>query len=100
MQCKCVPSLVRAVPAMCHMDSRGLDARVSTLPSAFRLFRQGGYHLESLGECVAESFRGLLQLPPESPPVAELAARRMLQEEPMLRIEAAVAEAVRRHGLA
>lgn len=60
---------------------------------------QGGYHLPSLGEAVAESFRGLLGAPPASPPPAQLTAGRLLSEEPLAKVEAAVAEARRRHGL-
>jgi hypothetical protein len=60
---------------------------------------QGGYHLDSLGESVAESVRGLVGLPPATAPAAELAARRLIQEEPMRKVEAAVADVRRRHGL-
>jgi hypothetical protein len=42
----------------------------------------------------------VLGLPPASPPPAELAARRLLTEEPLARAETAITEAARRHGLA
>lgn len=61
---------------------------------------EGGYDLKSLGEAVCEAFRGVLGLPAETPTAGELrAARRMVGDEPMAKVEAAVEEAVRRHGL-
>jgi hypothetical protein len=48
---------------------------------------------------VAESFRGLLALPPASPAADELRVRRLLADEPLGKVEVAVAEARRRHGL-
>ncbi|GBF91129.1 hypothetical protein Rsub_04798 [Raphidocelis subcapitata] len=63
------------------------------------LVLEGGYHLESLGESVAETLRGVLGLPPATPPPEELAAARLLQPEPMARAQRAVEDAVRRHRL-
>jgi hypothetical protein len=48
---------------------------------------------------VAETFRGVLGLPPATPSPGALAAARLLQEEPASRAERAVAEVVRRHRL-
>lgn len=60
---------------------------------------EGGYHLESLGEAVCESFRGVLGLPAAAAGADELRAARLLAEEPAAKVEAAVADAARRHGL-
>jgi hypothetical protein len=69
------------------------------VPPPPRTPAQGGYHLGALGEGAAESFRGLLGLPPASPPPAELAQRRLLQPEPLGRVERALAEVRRLHKL-
>ncbi|KAI8472046.1 MAG: histone deacetylase [Monoraphidium minutum] len=63
------------------------------------LVLEGGYHLPSLGESVAESLRGLLGLAAATPAAADLAAARLLQEEPLAKVERALAEAARLHSL-
>jgi len=101
---ECVSQFERgAVPTTCvWLELAGVqeltftaNARHDPIP----LSLQGGYHLQSLGEAVAESFRGLLGLPAASDPVNALVARRLLQEEPLRKVEIVVGEVRRRHGL-
>jgi acetoin utilization deacetylase AcuC-like enzyme len=60
---------------------------------------EGGYDLASLGEAAAEASRGVLGLPPMTPPARELeTAKRLLQPEPMDKVDAAIEDVLRRHA--
>lgn len=73
---------------------------LSTMHSCpFQTISQGGYHLDSLGESVAESFRALLGLPSESPAAGDLLSRRLLHEEPLRKVEQVVGRVRKLHRL-
>jgi acetoin utilization deacetylase AcuC-like enzyme len=58
------------------------------------LVLEGGYHQESLGESVADSFQGLLQ-----EPVLDTFDARLLREEPIDKVKSLIAQARRLHSL-